>query len=602
MSAAADPFASIGAKPVAAPAQAAPTPAPASQNVDPFAAIGAKPVTASATPAAAPPAAEPTAKMPRTSLTEELAQGAGAATGEVVSTAAKGINKVMPDSMQIPKEGIAALDANNEKNSRTSGQKLGGFIEDVAQFMAGDELLKGLSYADKLAKIAPVVKQLEQYPRLMKVLETGMRQGAVSGAQTAAHGGSAGESAGAAVVGGGLGAGLEGLGLGLRKFWKPNAVSASDAAQKITDAVNPEPDQIPKLAANVSKHVSAIENFATENKIPLDSVENFSKAARGAAKSRTEFYYQQLLNPIKNELVGTSEIPNFGGEKMGEGATMSDIGKLDARLVKVNKMLESSYEGSGMTTEMKQGLEAEARGIRKVLFETMGKKLNLEPQVIAEVRGSMGELNHIAEHAEHSVNVSRNTANKEAQKPIKGSISPMGKEDFWADVAINKGINAVRGNPADNLVKEAFQHLQAEPAELPKPSVQQPGTRPAKPPAWRGAAAAGGDTDHLQNALQEIGGGKKFGELSTADQSRVATRAQEMKDAASPNGKSSIAEQIKARETERAAQDAAKAKQTAKRADLDKQRAAERDKAASNRATHGKYKAAEKGLGAGSGE
>jgi hypothetical protein len=65
-------------------------------------------------------------------------------------------------------------------------QSGGNFMESAMEFFLGDEALKGLSLADKLKKVVPSLKAVENSPRLAAALESAMRTGAVSGGQTAA--------------------------------------------------------------------------------------------------------------------------------------------------------------------------------------------------------------------------------------------------------------------------------------------------------------------------------------------------------------------------------------------------------------------------------
>jgi hypothetical protein len=80
------------------------------------------------------------------------------------------------------------------KPNENMSQSVGGGLETIAEFLTGEEALKGLSLGAKLQKIAPVLKTLEKYPRMAKILETGIRQGTVGAAQSAEHGESASEA------------------------------------------------------------------------------------------------------------------------------------------------------------------------------------------------------------------------------------------------------------------------------------------------------------------------------------------------------------------------------------------------------------------------
>lgn len=183
-----------------------------------------------------------------------------------------------------PKEGIAAMNAQSSQLAGNGLDKLIGYGgENLIEFLAGDEALKGLSLADRLAKSAKIAKMLENSPKLMRALQFGaavtketaqlgpeeqallksqpllaralLRAGvnaghaaAVQTALTAAKTqGGAKERAGAAVKeGAGMGAGaaiigapLEGIGAALSR-----GAEAAKTAQAMTEEASKAPGQI----------------------------------------------------------------------------------------------------------------------------------------------------------------------------------------------------------------------------------------------------------------------------------------------------------------------------------------------------------------------
>jgi hypothetical protein len=110
------------------------------------------------------------------------------------------------------------------RENENLGQSAGGFLESAAEFLLGDEALKGLSYTERLAKIVPTLKAVEKSPILAKALHAAMQQGTVSGAQGyVKSGGDAGTAAEAALLGGGAAAAGETVAGGVGKFIKNNA-------------------------------------------------------------------------------------------------------------------------------------------------------------------------------------------------------------------------------------------------------------------------------------------------------------------------------------------------------------------------------------------
>ena len=97
----------------------------------------------------------------------------------------------------------------------TAGKVTGDVLENALEFFAGDEGLKGLSTAAKIAELSKVEQALTKAPRLTRLVGNALRAGVVGTAQGAAHGASpgqaleqgAGAAAGGAVVEGALGTG-----------------------------------------------------------------------------------------------------------------------------------------------------------------------------------------------------------------------------------------------------------------------------------------------------------------------------------------------------------------------------------------------------------
>ena len=143
--------------------------------------------------------------------------------------------------------------------------------ETLAEFLSGDEVLKGLSWSDKLLKTAKIARVLEDHPLLLKAAQVGataLRSGTVQGTiGTVKSGGDLGEGAKEGVIAGGitglLGAGgqtinairaaVDDSGLqpalqnGIRKIISdaadragvsaPTATSIRDAVQQVSDGV-----------------------------------------------------------------------------------------------------------------------------------------------------------------------------------------------------------------------------------------------------------------------------------------------------------------------------------------------------------------------------
>lgn len=112
-----------------------------------------------------------------TALAAGVGQGA-------LDTLAGGANLLgmhgVEQSLRTEHDKLAGQNANNPTLNATG---YGG--ETLAEFMLGDEALKGLGFADKLEQVAKTAKILEKSPKLMAALKVGATAAATQAAQTA---------------------------------------------------------------------------------------------------------------------------------------------------------------------------------------------------------------------------------------------------------------------------------------------------------------------------------------------------------------------------------------------------------------------------------
>lgn len=226
---------------------------------------------------------------------KNVATGAGKGLGDTVSGIGTLLNKI-PGVGEIlaPKVGLEAEKSMIGKPEGTA-QWIGYGGENLAEFMLGDEALKGLSLADKFKQISGVMNILEKSPRLMRAIQMGadvgkaatelgpeeqaaikkspilarlvgagmdaVRQGAVQGAQTLTKtGGDVGEAAKSAaetgVASGVLGSAFGLLGRAAEKAGEAgtavktaseagaSAPTTVEAGQKVADQIKAANDQM----------------------------------------------------------------------------------------------------------------------------------------------------------------------------------------------------------------------------------------------------------------------------------------------------------------------------------------------------------------------
>jgi hypothetical protein len=93
----------------------------------------------------------------------------------------------------------------------TPAAKAGAAIENIIEFAAGDEALKGASMLTKINELKPFAEALKKSPVLTRIMGNAVRNAAVSGGQTAAHGGDLGDVAMSTATGGLLSGAMEGV-------------------------------------------------------------------------------------------------------------------------------------------------------------------------------------------------------------------------------------------------------------------------------------------------------------------------------------------------------------------------------------------------------
>ena len=138
------------------------------------------------------------------------------------------VNKALPSSMQLPAIPASLMQQN------TTAEKVGGGLESIGEFIAGDEALKGLDLAGRLGLSAKVAQIAQQSPRLQRAIEIGMnalRSGTVGATQGATQAAAEGTSIANGVEGGGVG-GTVGSALG-EGVIAPAIAKAGEAAENV---------------------------------------------------------------------------------------------------------------------------------------------------------------------------------------------------------------------------------------------------------------------------------------------------------------------------------------------------------------------------------
>ena len=210
---------------------------------------------------------------------EEIATGVAKSAGQTANFVSEGISKILPSV-------VRPQDVQNLKGAETlntPSEHTGAAIETLAEFMLGDEALKGLqglSKAEKLAKLIPNMKMLENSPKLAKLVGAAYRVAKLTGLSAgvaAAHpveGQTRTQAAGEGALGGAvLGTGGEAL-----------SATAEALPKMITRALRPAVETVGNTEVPV-RNPGAIAKTA-QKMVPTERLENFAKEQTGPAVAK----------------------------------------------------------------------------------------------------------------------------------------------------------------------------------------------------------------------------------------------------------------------------------------------------------------------------
>ncbi len=213
-------------------------------------------------------------------------------TGELIRKGANLVHSGMGDKI-IPASGQTSLQtiATPDQGEGHTGQVLGKTAEDVAEFVMGDEALKGLSIAERAMKAVGLAEKYEKAsPFARRVIEHMMnagRQGTVTGTETLGKTGDVGQAAEAGLAGGVTSGVISGVASAAPVVGKVSGKVARGVSALLTD--------IP--AATESGLVDAIGDAAEHSGFERSDAKTLKAAVSDLAdnfKSRAQDVYQQL--------------------------------------------------------------------------------------------------------------------------------------------------------------------------------------------------------------------------------------------------------------------------------------------------------------------
>lgn len=338
-------------------------------TTDPYAAYGGKTASASPTQTSQPQtAASTTAEQifdAAGSLGGVYGETAGAVRG--VAGTLSGLDRLtrkIPGIRDLPQTQTEhELQSIAEGGGNSPEETEGKFAESAAEFLLGDEALKGLSYVERLQKVLPALKAIEKSPLLARVVGTALRQGTVGTVQGIAKSGDVGQGVEEGLLTGATGGAVEGgaglLVKGLQRI-APTVEKISGVEHTIPAEMRKGPTA--EQAAGQETIRNAAQDVAARN---LQEV-NESRAVTPSAAALPE-----TTGPYEFRLAGTEPVETTEGESVAP-----------ARKKQIGTTFEARPEG-GATN---------AKAVRKVpVFQYLtGVKPDVNPETVTI--GGGGEL------------------------------------------------------------------------------------------------------------------------------------------------------------------------------------------------------------------
>lgn len=388
-------------------------------------------------------------------LQNPIVQGAGKAVGETAHTIGRAINAVTGDSIKwLP----TSLEQPKSLEAQNDSEMLGKMGENVAEFVLGDEALKGVSIAEKLGIAQKINEFAQKSPTLAKLLNLGLNatRGAAAGAVTGElHGGTQGAEEGA--VGGAAGevagAGIGAAAKGVKSLLFP---SEEVGSQVVKDSIRK----------------------ALGNKVDADVADEIA----GRVKK------ESILSPMENELKLAKASLDEDLPKMNS-ALDETLANSTAKTGNAARVVNSTFDDAVKQVQSGVGTEKEAASsaINDVRKEVLGKLTNdpMTAQQVNDVKRLVGDQIKKFAPPENlsSIDAHKKEAYRQAYFSLRDIVSNLAPESKPLNQKISRAISA------QDILEKKFPQL--ENSEQAKASYQGTKSTAAKGILKKGAIAAG---------------------------------------------------------------------------------------------------------------
>ena len=349
-----------------------------------------------------------------------VASGMGKGVLESVQGVERGANwaakKLDPfDSAAHPTPQLPIVGSNVDTTAKTGAEKIGKVGENIAEWVAGDEVLKAAGALVKLPR--EILALAEKYPKASKMFLDVMRGATVGGAQGGVKGGEKGAKEGVAAGAAGSLAGSA-LAEGLRPLARILGIGGLTSEEAFTKAGRPS-------VADINWKDSLEKAMPVLKTLDFKDVGTFTEAVHDGAKDLWEQTIQpqvdrnagamidgapiaQLVRGAKN--TAWAALPKtFGKESQAVENIAQDFDNfhfnlkdgndflkvLNAKLADFYNMPTSMRHAAGITDGEIAGLEKAASGLRDQVYGALASAGEETPREFREQYGALKDIGRI---------------------------------------------------------------------------------------------------------------------------------------------------------------------------------------------------------------
>jgi hypothetical protein len=303
-----------------------------------------------------------------------------------------------------PSSGVEKMEKGTELHGLE--EHAGAAGEMIFEYLTGDEILKTLSVGQRLTKLAPVMKMLEEHPRLAQAALAGIKNFSLGTAQAALHGAGPGEAVTAGVMNAGLGGAVEAGGEALSKVLPK---TESIAGEPVTKLASQEAGASPlahSVAEISSEPALAAEQQAAAQRgiksVATEAADRATYRAGGAAVAKAETFEQaadaaeQASKPLYTKIDAASKgrYSEYRDE-LRSAWKARDMVAVDAAEKKLDGLFNMDF-GRGTVAPEDVQMAKDAYRTSKTLRELHGAvegAFNVGPEEVAQRTGIYRGIN-----------------------------------------------------------------------------------------------------------------------------------------------------------------------------------------------------------------